>query len=220
MNILVVDDEKYWMDLLCMEIMRIDSHKIFKASSLMEAKKIIDEETINFIVSDLNLPELNLGVEVLRYSKLKNINSLLIFISVQASLGREEAIKLGAIDLLNKKSGKIFWEELNKNITNAFELLRQKDIESEKFVNIEPFTRKIDTALCRLNPAILFFLNNLFINKINIDTIGSVINSYNDVNIKSFPESYTLNKNNVYNVFSAKDPYGIGYLIHAININI
>ena len=63
-------------------------------------------------------------------------------------------------------------------------------------------------------------INNLFINKINIDTIGSVINSYNDVNIKSFPESYTLNKNNVYNVFSAKDPYGIGYLIHAININI
>lgn len=121
-NILIVDDNYDMLDLLQRNLKALNYH-IYKASSVNEALGILKYTSIDLLITDLNMPEIN-GIELIKFTEehyplmpklvitgLPSINSAVI--SIQA----------GAFDYLVKPFTN---EELKKAVENSFIKTRNK----------------------------------------------------------------------------------------------
>ncbi len=100
-TVLVVDDEIYVCDLVT-EMLEMDGYRVFSTTAPREALKIIDNEQIDAVITDLVMGDIS-GVEVLRKAKEKYPDAVLILMTGQPTL--ENAITVlreGVFDYLIK----------------------------------------------------------------------------------------------------------------------
>lgn len=100
-NVLIVDDNFDMLELLRRHLHALDYHA-YKASSVTEAISVLEETTIDLLITDLQMPGMN-GIELLKFASehYPTIPKLVItgFPSVESAL---KAVKAGAEDYLVK----------------------------------------------------------------------------------------------------------------------
>lgn len=114
-NILIVDDNYDMLELLQRNLKSFNFHA-YKASSVNEAIEVLKSTSIDLLITDLQMPEIN-GIELIKYTSehFPSIPKLVItgFPSVDTAIN---AVKSGALDYLIKPFTS---EELKKAIQNC-----------------------------------------------------------------------------------------------------
>lgn len=116
-NVLIVDDNYDMLNLLQRHLKSFDYYT-YKASSVNEALDVLKHNTIDLLITDLNIPEVN-GIELLKYAEEHYpLLPKLIITGLPSIEDVVTAIKSGALDYLIKP---FTAEELQKAIQNSFQ---------------------------------------------------------------------------------------------------
>ncbi|RJP93765.1 MAG: response regulator [Desulfobacteraceae bacterium] len=100
-KVLIVDDEVDFLNLMS-ERLKTRDMDVSTATNAKEALKMIDEKFYDAVVLDLQMPEMD-GLETLKIMKEKNPDIQIILLTGHATVEKGiEAMKLGAMDLLEK----------------------------------------------------------------------------------------------------------------------
>jgi DNA-binding NtrC family response regulator len=100
-KVLLIDDEKDFLDVMA-ERMRNRGMEVTTASSPLEALELVAQESFDAIILDLQMPEMD-GLEALEKIKAKKPELQIILLTGHATVQKGvEAMKLGAMDLLEK----------------------------------------------------------------------------------------------------------------------
>ena len=100
-KVLLVDDEELFTDVLSERLIS-RGFEVEIANSGKNALKMIKNKTFDAIVLDLKMPEMD-GIETLKKIIEYNSELQIIFLTGQATLQKGiEAVKLGALDFLEK----------------------------------------------------------------------------------------------------------------------
>jgi len=100
-TILVVDDEKSIRITLKM-LLEEANYKVFTVDTGAEALRVLDEQVIDVLVTDLRMPGMD-GLELMEKALAKDSSLEIIFISAYSDVGSAvQAIKKGAYDYLPK----------------------------------------------------------------------------------------------------------------------
>ncbi|TDW48017.1 DNA-binding NtrC family response regulator [Flavobacterium sp. 270] len=100
-NILVVDDDYNTLDLIQRHLKPFSYH-IYKASSVNEAVEVLEYTSIDLLITDLNMPEIN-GLELIKYSKEHYpLLPKLVITGMPTINNAVEAVRSGALDYLTK----------------------------------------------------------------------------------------------------------------------
>ena len=114
-RVLLIDDEQDFMDVLA-ERMRDRGMRVSTTTSPVEALDKADEGNFDAIILDLMMPEMN-GLEALTRLREKNPDLQIILLTGHATVDKGiEAMKLGALDFLEKP---IDIQALNAKIKEA-----------------------------------------------------------------------------------------------------
>jgi len=129
-RILLIDDEQDFMDALA-DRMRDRGMQVSTTTSPIEALKKADQENFDAIILDLMMPEMN-GLETLTRLREKNPDLQIILLTGHATIEKGvEAMKLGAVDFLEKP---IDIQALNAKI---------KEAKAQKMLLVEKRTEEI-----------------------------------------------------------------------------
>jgi DNA-binding NtrC family response regulator len=100
-KVLIVDDEEDFLKIISDRLTARDMN-VSTATSAKDALRQIDEESYDAVVLDLMMPEID-GLETLKIMKEKNPDIQVILLTGHATVEKGiEAMKLGAMDLLEK----------------------------------------------------------------------------------------------------------------------
>ncbi len=100
-KVLIIDDEKDFIDSLG-ERMRVRGMDVTAETSPTKALSLVEEKSFDAVVLDLQMPEMD-GLETLKILKAKKPEIQVILLTAHATLEKGiEAMKLGAMDLLEK----------------------------------------------------------------------------------------------------------------------
>ncbi|MBP1740752.1 MAG: response regulator [Deltaproteobacteria bacterium] len=133
-KVLLVDDELDFLDTLS-ERMRDRGMDVSTTTSAEDALKKVDAESYDAIVLDLMMPEMD-GLELLKAIKKKKPELQVILLTGYATVGKGiEAMKLGAVDFLEKPADlKVLTEKIKEAQANKMVIV-EKQME-EKMKNI------------------------------------------------------------------------------------
>ena len=125
MNILVVDDEVAVIQILkraiCWEELGID--KVFTAYNSQEAKRIITEDKIEIVISDIEMPQEN-GIQLLTWVQQKYPRIINIILTGFPDFNyAKDAISIGVFKFLLKP---VIFAELKQVITEAVEYIEEE----------------------------------------------------------------------------------------------
>lgn len=124
-HILVVDDELSMRELLEVLLQR-EGYRVSCAENGTEALSLLEASDFDLLLCDIRLGDMT-GLDVLRFARKKNPNTIAIIISAYASTETAvEAMNIGAYDYVPKPFDK---EELKQAISKALDL---KTLEHEK----------------------------------------------------------------------------------------
>ncbi|BDI32248.1 acetoacetate metabolism regulatory protein AtoC [Capsulimonas corticalis] len=100
-NLLIADDEQNIRRVL-EAIFKKDGYQVFTAENGLKALEIASSNTIDVLVTDLIMPDMN-GVELLQKVKVKHPNSVAIMITAYATIKTcVDAMRYGAADYITK----------------------------------------------------------------------------------------------------------------------
>jgi len=117
-KIMVVDDEMNIKRLISYNLEKL-GYKIITASDGLEAKEKINNEALDIIILDINMPNLD-GIEVLKYVESNFVSLPVIMITASNEVAQAvECMKLGAFDYLTKPIDIV---RLRATIKNALEV--------------------------------------------------------------------------------------------------
>lgn len=125
-KILLVDDEEDFVETLA-ERMRSRGMDVSISTSAIEALKKIDKESFDAIVLDLQMPGID-GLKALKAIKEKNPKLQVILLTGQATIEKTiEAMKLGALDLLEKPADiEILTEKIKQASSKKMRLVNKE----------------------------------------------------------------------------------------------
>ncbi len=124
-SILVIDDEQSMRELLDVMLSK-EGYEVTCAENGRKAISLLEKKDFDLLLCDIRLGDMT-GIDVLRESKKKNKNTIVIMISAYASTGTAvEAMNEGAYDYVPKPFDT---DELKQTIANALQL---KTLEQEK----------------------------------------------------------------------------------------
>ncbi|WP_426484749.1 sigma-54-dependent transcriptional regulator [Flavobacterium sp. 2] len=130
-NILIVDDN-YEMLNLFQRTVKALNYNTYKASSVNEAIEVLKSHSIDLLITDLNMPEIN-GIELLKYTEEHFPNAAKLVVSGVSTIDSAvNAIKSGALDYLIKPFTS---NELSNAIKSSLE--KNVKIASDYFSNTE-----------------------------------------------------------------------------------
>jgi DNA-binding NtrC family response regulator len=102
-KLLIVDDEKNTRDALSDGLVKPDERQVFTAETPKEAMKILNEEEIDLVLTDLKIQEPDSGVRLLKEIKKYDPNIVVVMMTAYGSIDTAvEAMKLGAYDYIQK----------------------------------------------------------------------------------------------------------------------
>lgn len=133
-RILLVDDEKDFVETLA-ERMRARDMDVSTSTSAKEALKKVDTDSYDAIVLDLMMPEMD-GLEALKIIKERDPKIQVILLTGKATVkAGVEAIKLGALDLLEKPADiKTLTEKIKQARAEKMVLVTQETEEKIKSI--------------------------------------------------------------------------------------
>ena len=100
-KVLIIDDEQEFTQALA-ERMTIRGMTVSTASSAIEGLQSVEEKSFDVVVLDLQMPEMD-GLETLKLLKKKRPEIQVILLTGHATVEKGiEAMKLGAMDLIEK----------------------------------------------------------------------------------------------------------------------
>jgi DNA-binding NtrC family response regulator len=100
-KILLVDDENEFLEVMGERLSARDM-EVTTAGSALDAIKLIENESYDAVVLDLQMPEMD-GLEALKIIKAKRPELQIILLTGHATVEKGiEAMKLGAMDLVQK----------------------------------------------------------------------------------------------------------------------
>ena len=100
-KVLIIDDEQEFMDALA-ERMTHRGMDVTTSSSAIDALQSVEDKSFDVVVLDLQMPEMD-GIETLKILKKKKPELQVILLTGHATVEKGiEAMKLGAMDLLEK----------------------------------------------------------------------------------------------------------------------
>lgn len=100
-KVLLVDDEKDFLDAMAVRMEARDM-VVVTASSAQDAIGIIEKDSFDAIILDYQLPGMD-GLNILKQIKNRRPESRIILLTGFATIEKkEEAMKMGALDLLEK----------------------------------------------------------------------------------------------------------------------
>ncbi|NDY73334.1 response regulator [Desulfobacter hydrogenophilus] len=100
-KVLIIDDEQEFTEALA-ERMTNRGMDVSTSSSAIEGLQSVEEKVFDVVVLDLQMPEMD-GIETLKILKKKNPELQVILLTGHATVEKGiEAMKLGAMDLLEK----------------------------------------------------------------------------------------------------------------------
>jgi DNA-binding NtrC family response regulator len=121
-NILIVDDEISMLKGIEYILQNVPGFKNFTAPNLDQAIEIMEKEDLDLVISELMLPKIEEGLEVIRKAKSHSYNpSLLIMTAFDTAENAIEAMKAGADDFISKGFSA---DELIVRINNILEKRR------------------------------------------------------------------------------------------------
>lgn len=125
-NLLIVDDEE--MILKKSKILLEDlADEIFTAINGFEALKILENEVIDCIVCDINMPGMS-GIDVIKEVRNRKIEVPFIFYTGHGSDSlMREAIKYGAFDFLDKPSLDGLEEVVERGLNSSIKIEESED---------------------------------------------------------------------------------------------
>jgi len=128
LRVIVVDDEQIVLD-SAERHLRQDAYQVFKALSAEEALDKMGTETIDIVLTDLMMPEMD-GLEFMQAVKKKNPDIPIIMITGYATINTAlQAMQLGAFDYVAKPFTK---SELRGVVQRAANLVRGEKADTEK----------------------------------------------------------------------------------------
>jgi len=125
-QILIVDDEPLIRESLY-EILRIEGYSVQMASNGEDALKIIQNDSIDIVVTDLKLPKMN-GLELLTEIKKRGPRAEVILITGYGSIETAvEAMKKGAFDFVTKPINDHVIKIMINKIVEKKEILKENE---------------------------------------------------------------------------------------------
>ena len=91
-NILIIDDEKKFLEILAKTLKKLGYKNITTASTGKKAVEFVQQEKFNIIFLDMILPDMS-GDEILNAVRIIDKNALVVFISGQVELESEKLLK-------------------------------------------------------------------------------------------------------------------------------
>ena len=136
-KVLLVDDEKDFLEAMS-ERMRARDMNVTTTTSPTEALKKVQEESYDAVILDLMMPEMD-GLETLKELKRKNPDIQVILLTGHATVQKGvEAMKLGAVDLLEKPADiKVLTEKIKKAHAKKMILVEKKAEEKIRHILAE-----------------------------------------------------------------------------------
>jgi len=133
-KVLLIDDEKDFVEALA-ERMKTRGMNVTTTTSAAEALKKLEAEAYDAIVLDLHMPGMD-GLQTLEAIKKKNSDLQVVLLTGHATVEKGiEAMKLGAMDLLEKSADlEIITEKIKKAQAKKMILVEKKT--EEKIKNI------------------------------------------------------------------------------------
>jgi DNA-binding NtrC family response regulator len=131
-KVLLVDDEKEFIETLA-ERMQNRGMDVSSTTSAVEALKMAEEESYDAIILDLKMPEMD-GIEVLAALKERHPELQVILLTGHATVQKGiEAMKLGAMDFLEKPFDiKVLSEKIKKAHTQKMIIVEKRTQEKIK----------------------------------------------------------------------------------------
>ena len=124
-RVLLVDDEEEYLEIMS-ERMRARDIDVTTSTSAREALDMIATESFDAVIMDFMMPEMN-GIEALKAIKEKNPEMQIILLTGHATVEKTvEAMKAGAMDLIEKPADLDALSEKIKNAHNQKALLVAK----------------------------------------------------------------------------------------------
>jgi two-component system response regulator CpxR len=99
-TILIVEDEPLLRDAIA-EILKFSGFNVFTAENGKAALEVLAHHSVDLVLSDIKMPVMN-GVELLKNIKRLYSNPKVMFFSAFSDLTYQDAIEMGACDLLPK----------------------------------------------------------------------------------------------------------------------
>jgi len=100
-SILIVDDQKLTREFLIDALS--GEYDLYEAEDLAEAKRKLNEEQYDLILTDVRMNDREEGIELLQYIKKREINSVVVVMTGYASIEQAtEAMRIGAYDYIEK----------------------------------------------------------------------------------------------------------------------
>lgn len=136
-KVLLVDDEIDFLETMS-ERMQARDMNVTTTTSPKEALKMVQEESYDAIILDLMMPEMD-GLETLKELKKKNPDIQVILLTGHATVQKGvEAMKLGAVDLLEKPADiKVLTEKIKKAHARKMILVEKKAEEKIRHILAE-----------------------------------------------------------------------------------
>lgn len=104
-DILLVDDDHFFSDIVAAQLHEEYKHKVTVASSAIDAQKLLQKGDTHFdiILTDYNMPDMS-GIDLLRWICNQKIEIPVVMLTAAGSdLVAVEAMKLGAYDYVRKE---------------------------------------------------------------------------------------------------------------------
>ena len=133
-RVLLVDDEKEYLEIMS-ERMRARDIEVTTSTSAREALDMIATESYDAVIMDFMMPEMN-GIEALKAIKEKNPEMQIILLTGHATVEKTvEAMKAGAMDLIEKPADLDALSEKIKNAHNQKALIVAKK-DQDRVINM------------------------------------------------------------------------------------
>jgi two-component system, response regulator YesN len=136
MRLLIVDDGHYIVEYLkhLLDWNKFGIEKVVTTTNSIEAKKILDENQIAILITDIRMPEVS-GIDLLEHINEKNLRTKVVFLSGYSEFEySQKAIRLGAVDYLLKPVDK---DDMEKTMNHVMKTIdkpqRNKKIAWDKF---------------------------------------------------------------------------------------
>ncbi len=173
--VLIVDDEPAMLELSRDILSREVPSKVFQATSIAEAKRIIDRESIGLMIADVKLPD---GDGTTLIAHLQNVQPQAgaMIITGNATLeGSVTSFRNGAIDYLTKPfTATQFAERVSKAIAYQDGVARTE----KRLVRLKSAVRKLNNARRMVSKKVDLLCNDL------VTAYGDLARQFEDVRVK------------------------------------
>ncbi|MGH8014693.1 MAG: sigma-54-dependent transcriptional regulator, partial [Candidatus Zixiibacteriota bacterium] len=158
-HVLIVDDEPQITSKVCGVVEDL-GHKVITTTKPAEAIELLGKHSFDLVVTDLSMPEIT-GIEILKKALEKEGTQVIVMTAFASVASAVEAMKLGAIDYIEKpfsldliefRVKKVLELQKQKSLSEHYQKVAAEQSESG-FVGSSPAARKVLDLIAKVAPS-------------------------------------------------------------------